>query len=63
MADYLQVVAEAAGLLDPSEWEGNAEYLRGMCELIARVFPVLDDTESDAGMARMNIALILGVDS
>ena len=38
---YTMMVTEAADLFsDIGEWGGNPEYLRGMCELIARMFPV-----------------------
>lgn len=35
---YADALREAAGLLEPSEWLDNPEYLRGMAELIARLF-------------------------
>lgn len=34
-----EMICEAYDLLDPTEPRSNPEYLRGMCELIARCFP------------------------
>lgn len=50
---YTDAIREAAGLLEPSEIDQNPEYLRGMCELIARLFgdSVLG-TEGDTGAGR-----------
>ena len=59
-ASYDDVIQEAAGLLDPDEWQDNAEYLRGMCELIARAFPVEDlDTEARATEVRYDIGIVV----
>lgn len=35
---YVDALREATGLLEPSEVNANPEYLRGMCELAARLF-------------------------
>jgi hypothetical protein len=47
---YMDAIREAAGLLEPGEWRDNPEYLRGMAELLARLFgdSVLG-TEGDTG--------------
>lgn len=47
---YLDAIREASGLLEPSEIDENPQYLRGMCELVARLFgdSVLG-TEGDTG--------------
>lgn len=62
MADYIQAITEAAGLLEPDEFDSNPEYLRGMCELLARTYGIYDmGTDVRAGMVKHDIACILGV--
>jgi hypothetical protein len=59
---YLRTITEAAGLLEPEEWQDNGEYLRGMCELIARTHPIMDmETDVRANCVRHEIAAVLGV--
>lgn len=44
---YESLIREAAGLLEPDEVDANPEYLRGMCELIARTFGIPDMPTDD----------------
>lgn len=39
MISRTQTIKEARGLLEPGEERDNPEYLRALCELIARCFP------------------------
>jgi hypothetical protein len=41
------MIEEAKDLLEPGEESRNQEYLRGMCELIARCFPREAETTGD----------------
>jgi len=43
-----KLIKEAKGLLEPGEELRNREYLRGMCELVASVFPEQNSTTWDA---------------
>lgn len=59
---YAQHITEAADLLDPDEWEANPEYLRGMCELLARIHGLRNVTTDDrALMVQRDIGMVLGV--
>lgn len=57
MVTYESAIAEAAGLFpDHNEWDRNPEYLRGMCELIARMFALPDiHTEDRADEVREDV--------
>jgi len=40
VAEYMSMVLQAAQLIEPDDTiHDNPEYIRGMCELIASVFP------------------------
>jgi hypothetical protein len=41
------LIEEARGLVELDEMFGNREYVRGMCELIARAFPEDGQTTGD----------------
>lgn len=58
---YMAMVEEAADLFsDIEEWGRNPEYLRGMCELIARMFPVRNvPTDERAEEVRHSIRLYI----
>ena len=42
-----EMIEEARGLLEPGEERDNFEYLRALCELVARCFPG-EDTPTEA---------------
>jgi hypothetical protein len=59
MSLYKAMLVEAADLFpDVGEWENNPEYLRGMCELIARMFPIRNvPTDERASEVRHSIRI------
>ena len=60
-AVYCAMIREAADLFpDYTEWDTNPEYMRGMCEMIARMCPVLGvATDERAEQVRDSIRLRL----
>lgn len=53
-----RMIQEVRDLLEPGEERNNPEYLRALCELVARCFPEYD-TPSDAEMVAKKMGTTL----